>query len=151
MPPLHQIASPPPSRTPMAPARPDAAARERELRGPHRGGALRRVLLLLLVLGQAAAGVALMTEVLPYHGERPLELAILAVSTILFTWLSLGFWTAVTGFLALATHRDRLAISRTLAGAGEIPRDARTAVVMPICNEHVARVFAGIRATYTSL
>ena len=29
--------------------------------------------------------------------------------------------------------------------------DARTAIVMPICNEDVARVFAGLRATYESL
>jgi membrane glycosyltransferase len=28
---------------------------------------------------------------------------------------------------------------------------ARTAIIMPICNENVARVFAGLRAIYDSL
>ncbi|HCE07328.1 MAG TPA: hypothetical protein DEQ40_01770, partial [Oxalobacteraceae bacterium] len=28
---------------------------------------------------------------------------------------------------------------------------ARTAIVMPICNEDVSRVFAGLRATYESV
>ena len=32
-----------------------------------------------------------------------------------------------------------------------IAADARTAIVMPICNEDVPRVFAGLRATYESL
>ena len=32
-----------------------------------------------------------------------------------------------------------------------IASDARTAIVMPICNENVARVFAGLAATYDSL
>lgn len=146
-------AAPPLRRTPMAPA----AAPRRDAAPPPPGararaiGAARRVLLFALVLGQTAAGAWAMEAVLPYHGERPLELAILALFTVLFTWVSLGFWTAVAGFVALATRGDRLSIGRTLAGAGEIPRDARTAVVMPICDEHVARVFAGLRATYTSL
>jgi membrane glycosyltransferase len=136
----------------MAPARSGARAASEPAPVPaHAAGALRRLVLLVLVLGQTAAGAYLMTAVLPYHGERPLELAILALFTVLFTWVSFGFWTAVAGFLVLATRGDPLAIGRTLARAGEIPRDARTAVVMPICNEDVARVFAGLRATYTSL
>ena len=136
----------------MAPVRAGVRAAPCVEPGPgSAAGALRRLVLLLLVLGQTAAGAYLMTAVLPYHGERPLELAILSLFTVLFTWVSFGFWTAVAGFLVLATRRDRLAIGRTLTGAGEIPRDARTAVVMPICNEDVPRVFAGLRATYTSL
>jgi len=136
----------------MAPVRAGARGAPRFEPSPgSAAGALRRLVLLLLVLGQTAAGAYLMTAVLPYHGERPLELAILSLFTVLFTWVSFGFWTAVAGFLVLATRRDRLAIGRTLTGAGEIPRDARTAVVMPICNEDVPRVFAGLRATYTSL
>jgi membrane glycosyltransferase len=148
------LTAPPLRRTPMAPARPRVAAGEAAPRASRRAraeAAARRVALVLLVLAQTAAGAWCLTEVLPYHGERPLELAILGLFTVLFTWVSIGFWTAVAGFAVLATGRDRRSIVRTLAGAGEIPRDARTAVVMPICNEQVARVFAGLRATYTSL
>jgi membrane glycosyltransferase len=145
--------APPLRRTPMAPERPRVAPREPSP-GSRRAGAaaaLRRLLLLAVVLGQTVAGACAMTAVLPYHGERPLELAILALSTVLFTWVSFGFWTAVAGFAVLVTRGDPRAIGRTLARAGELPREARTAVVMPICNEQVARVFAGLRATYTSL
>ena len=92
--------------------------------------------------------------VLPYHGRGLLELAMLFVFAILFGWISAGFWTAVAGFVTLVLGHDRYAITRTISPstrATDIPDDARTAIVMPICNEDVARVFAGLRATYESL
>ena len=112
----------------------------------------RRTLLTVLVLAQTGAfAYGLVTSVLPYHGQQPLELAILSLSAILFAWVSLGFWTAVTGFVLLCCGRDRYAITRSVAPGTALPADARTAVIMPICNEHVARVFAGLRATYESV
>ncbi len=112
---------------------------------------LRRFLLFGLVLGQTAVAAHFMTEVLPYHGRRPLEIAILVLFALLFGWVSLGFWTGVVGFAVLLAGKDRHSITRTLRRVGEIPPDARTAVIMPICNEDVPRVFAGLRAAYTSL
>jgi len=113
---------------------------------------LRRLLLATLVLAQTGAfAYGLVNYVLPYHGQQWLELAILALSTILFGWVSLGFWTAVTGFVVLFLGRDRHAITRSVAPGTALPTDGRTAVVMPICNEAVARVFAGLRATYESV
>jgi membrane glycosyltransferase len=141
-------------RTPMAPGAPGRRAGGRA--GPGRAaawrdvGALRRVALLLLVAAQTGAAAWLTTAVLPYHGERPLEAAILALSTLLIAWVSVGFWTAVAGFLSLLAARARPAGAAPPA-AGELPAEARTAVVMPIANEDVARVFAGLEATYTSL
>jgi len=111
----------------------------------------RRVVLLALALLQTWLATMLMSAVLPYHGQEPLELAILVLFAILFTWVSLGFWTALAGFLVLATRGDRYAISRTAHAGAPIASDARTAIVMPIRNENVARVFAGLRATYESL
>src|SRR5262249_26127621 len=46
---------------------------------------------------------------------------------------------------------DRYAISRSARGDAPIDPQARTAVIMPIANENVQRVFAGLRATYRSL
>jgi len=115
----------------------------------------RRIVLLMLILGQTWLACDFMVRgVLPYHAQQPLELAILCVFAILFAWISAGFWTALAGFATLSTGRDRFAITRTIrpeARASDIPAVARTAVVMPICNEDVARVFAGLRATYESL
>jgi membrane glycosyltransferase len=113
---------------------------------------VRRTLLTVLVLAQTAAFVhGMATHVLPYHGAQPLEVAILSLSAILFGWVSLGFWTAITGFVLLCRGADRHAITRSVPPGTRIPADARTAVIMPICNEHVARVFAGLRATYESV
>ena len=55
-----------------------------------------------------------------------------------------GLWVTLRG-------GDRYLISRTAASETPLPAAARTAIVMPICNEDVQRVFAGLRATYESL
>jgi len=113
---------------------------------------VRRTIFTILALAQTVAFTYYMTtRILPYHGEQPLELAILCVSTILFAWVSLGFWTALSGFVLLCFGGDRHAITASASAGAPIPPDARTAIVMPIRNEHVARVFAGLRATYESL
>jgi membrane glycosyltransferase len=115
---------------------------------------LRRLLLLVLVLTGALAGGQTMLDVLPQHGRTPLEGAIVLLFGILFAWISAGFWTAVMGAWVL-TFGDRRSLSRALRDPAlrdaPIPQEARTAVVMPICNEHVATVFAGLRATWESL
>ena len=92
-----------------------------------------------------------MAVVLPYHGTQLLELAILGLFVPLFAWVSAGFWTALTGFLVLLSGRDRYRISRTAAAGAAIGEGARTAIVMPIANESVSRVFAGLQATFRSL
>jgi len=124
----------------------------RESRKLWRTALVRRSVFTILALAQAAAFAYYMTtRVLPYHGEQPLELAILSLSTILFAWVSLGFWTALSGVLLLVFGADRYAITRSAARVPTIPADARTAVIMPVRNENVARVFAGLRATYESV
>lgn len=113
-------------------------------------GNIRRAVLLALMLAQAVLGVYTMSRVLPYGGTTPPEIAIVAMFAILFCWILSGFWTAMAGFLALM-RGDPFLISRRTTGEQPIPEAARTAIVMPICNEDVARVMAGLRATYESL
>jgi membrane glycosyltransferase len=117
----------------------------------HRAAAVRRTLLVALVAVQTVAASGAMLAVLPYHGGQPLEIGILALFVVLFGWVSAGFWTAVMGFALLIRGRDRFAISASAAGEGALDPGARTAVIMPICNEDVTRVFAGLRATYESV
>jgi membrane glycosyltransferase len=116
-----------------------------------RSGNVRRIVLLLLMLAQTALATYFMSDVLPYHGEKPLEMLILGLFALLFCWVSAGFWTAMTGFLVLMRGDDPYLISHEAAGPRWIAPEARTAIVMPICNEDVARVFAGLRATYESV
>ncbi len=112
---------------------------------------VRRLVLLALVVAQTVLATDFMAGVLPYHGRQPLELGILGLFAILFLWVSAGFWTAMAGFVLQLRGHDRYAISTREAQGTPLAGDARTAIVMPICNENVARVFAGLRATYDSL
>ena len=117
----------------------------------HRAAAVRRIALLALVIAQTVLATDYMSAVLPYHGRQPIELGVLALFAILFLWVSAGFWTAMAGFVVQMRGRDRYMISAHEAGEIEIAPGSRTAIVMPICNENVARVFAGLRATHDSL
>ncbi|MBY4947596.1 glucans biosynthesis glucosyltransferase MdoH [Cupriavidus respiraculi] len=117
----------------------------------HPAGSHRRWVLLALVVLQTALATYFMTTVLPYKGRDPLEMVTAGLFAVLFSWVSAGFWTAMMGFLVLAKGGDRHLISRSATGTEPIAEEARTAVIMPIANEDVTRVFAGLRATYESL
>ncbi|MEO6030348.1 MAG: glucans biosynthesis glucosyltransferase MdoH, partial [Burkholderiaceae bacterium] len=130
-----------------APRPPRAAADTRPLM-------LRRVALLVLVVLGAIVGTSAMRDVLPQHGATPAGQALLLLFGLLFAWISAGFWTGLMGAWVLLSGRDRHAVTNVLRGAAgraDIPADARTAIIMPICNEHVPTVFAGLRATCESL
>lgn len=119
--------------------------------GLARAALRRRTGLLFLTLGQTWLATDYMATVLPYQGRQPLEIAMLVLFAMLFAWISAGFWTAVAGFFLLLFGKDRHAISKHAPHDASIDPAARTAIIMPICNEDVARVFAGLRATYESL
>ncbi|HEV7491287.1 MAG TPA: glucans biosynthesis glucosyltransferase MdoH [Rhodanobacteraceae bacterium] len=165
---LRLISAPPIRRTSMAPepwrlgtifpllSRRRRAARADDSPSPNRrpwrfAAALRRLVLLFLVFAQTVLATDFMAGVLPYHGRQPLELGILALFAILILWVSAGFWTAMAGFVLQLRGHDRYAISARDARHASLADGVRTAIVMPICNEDVARVFAGLRATYDSV
>jgi membrane glycosyltransferase len=132
--------------------------RSAELVEWQRDGRVRRIVLLALTLVQTAVAGALMMESLPAHGGTLLERLVLVLFLILFFWVSAGFWTAMAGFLVLVKG-DRHGVGNfSNASPGQTAVQGRhdvaplkTAIVMPICNEDVARVFAGLRATYESV
>lgn len=112
----------------------------------------RRILLVVLILSTTAVASGYMANILPHQGRSGLELVLVIFFGLLFAWISIGFWTALLGFTVLWRRFDRFAITRTLddrqPAAGAQPR---TAILIPVYNESVDRVFAGIRATYRSL
>ena len=115
---------------------------------------LRRVLLLVLVALGAIIGTDYMIDIMPQHGRDWAERGLLALFAILFAWVSAGFWTAVLGAWVLLRRGDRHSVTNVLRGEGAhapIAPEARTAIIMPICNEDVPTVFAGLRATCESL
>ncbi|WP_261434222.1 glucans biosynthesis glucosyltransferase MdoH [Serratia ficaria] len=136
-------------------------------------GSMRRYVLLVLMLVQTGIATWYMKTILPYQGwalidplamldqdlmqsvlqllPYVLQIGILILFAILFCWVSAGFWTALMGFLQLLIGKDKYSISSTIKGDEPINPAHRTALIMPICNEDVERVFAGLRATYESV
>ena len=132
-----------------------------DIPGPARGaGRRRRFVLLTLALVPSLYATYVLHGLLPtvVTANATVDTAIawgegalLVVFALLSCWLAAGFWTAMMGFFVLAVGGDRHLISRSAAPATRLSREARTAIVMPICNEDVRRVFAGLRATYESV
>lgn len=114
--------------------------------------AWRRVLLLSLIIVPTAIACRTMAAVLPSGGGAPLEVVLLILFSILFAWISVGFWTAFLGFVLLMKGVNRLSPSQVLKGDESIEDErARTAILIPIYNEEVKRVIAGLRTVYRSL
>jgi membrane glycosyltransferase len=112
----------------------------------------RRLLLAALVLIPSTIASGFMVNVLPHQGSTWLEFAIVLFFGALFGWISIGFWTALLGFLTLIGRRRRFAItSIDPSDTAEFHPAGRTAIVMPICEEPVDRVFAGLKAIHDSL
>ena len=101
----------------------------------------RRWLYLFLVLASTVAASTQMVGVLQIDGLTWREAAILVLFAILFAWIASSFWLAVFGAWARWTKADLL----PLKPAAETSA-ARTAILMPVYNEDVARVFSGVRA-----
>ncbi len=143
-----------PSATVSA-ADPDREARRRSRAGWNRRGHLRRaVLTTLVVVPSVAAGFAFLGT-LPGRVWLPAEIALAVFFGALFGWISLGFWTAVFGFYVQLRGGDGFAITRDRGeprerGVSQDPA-CRTALAVPICDESVPRVFAGLRAMRESL
>ena len=114
---------------------------------------VRRLALLALVLLGAWVGTHAMVQILPEHGASWAEKGLLTLFGVLFGWISAGFWTGVMGAFVLLRGPGRGPLMRGLADEPVRPIEAgaRTAIVMPICNEHVPTVFGGLSATIDSL
>lgn len=112
----------------------------------------RRLMMISLIVFTAAPAVMTMGSVLPHKGNTPLELTILIFFSALFSWVSIGFWTALAGFYTLMRHTDRVTVTHDMDLNDAKPRtNVRTAILFPVCKEDMDRVMAGVKATYLSL
>ena len=104
---------------------------------------------LLTVLTTAFAST-LFAGVQPDYDNAWLGYGQIALFALLSAWVVTGFLTGLMGFWVMV-RGDKYALSvRSVAGYTLAP-DARTAIIMPICNEDVNTVFAGLRATCESV
>lgn len=111
----------------------------------------RRAALVALIVLSAVGAAAALWSAWPTEQMSVLRVVVLGLFALLFGWIAAGFWTAVAGFLVLLRGGDSLAPTRDIDPRTPISPLARTAIVMPVCNEHVPTVFAGLRATMESL
>lgn len=83
-------------------------------------------------------------------GMIAVEWALLLLFVILFSQIALGFVTALLGFYVINRGGDSRQITRTIKPGEDVPL-AGTAVIMPVFNEDVSRVFEGLRVIYRSV
>ena len=88
-----------------------------------------------------------------HEGLRLSELGLLVVFVPLYYQLNVGFWTAVFGLWLMNRPKDDpLDLWRTLTPEDRVrPIEATTAIIIPVFNEDVTRVYEGLRSMYHSL
>ncbi|NDU92141.1 MAG: glucans biosynthesis glucosyltransferase MdoH [Ferrovum sp.] len=129
---------------------PEIPLLQHELAPWERAAARRRGALLALIAFTAGGGALLLAGAQPLWDHPVLRSAQWLLFVVLFAWVAAGFFTALMGFW-VQLRPDPFALSLAQARAQPLGGDARTAVIMPICNENVGTVFAGLRATCESL
>jgi membrane glycosyltransferase len=111
----------------------------------------RRAGLLAAVGLSATAATLVLAQPAAADGLDWIESAHLLLFFLLFGWVSAGCFTALAGYLSLLRGDPHaLSVDRLAAGAAPDPA-ARVALAMPICNEDIDTVIAGLRDTCESL
>lgn len=111
----------------------------------------RRTRVATLVLALTAPAVVVMADLHARSGFDGWKVVHLILFTILFALLAFGVAQAWVGFRLRRMGGDSLRIVRTLDPGDDGSIEAPTAVIMPICNEDVRRVFEGLRTIYESV
>lgn len=115
-----------------------------------KAAARRRLVFALLTLISTVGATALFAGAQPEYGNPWLEYGHIALFSILSGWVVTGFVTALMGFY-VSLRGDPHTLSAREVEHHPMNPQARTAIIMPICNEDVATVFAGLRATCESV
>jgi membrane glycosyltransferase len=110
----------------------------------------RRFLFFSAIFGLTSLATWFMADLLWRDGISGLEIVLLGLFVVLFAHISAGFCTALVGFYVLNRGGDSCRITGTIAPGEEVPL-ASTAIVMPVFNEDVSRVFEGLRVIYRSV
>jgi len=131
--------------------RPNAAAQAAPELPWQRVARRRRLALVVLIILPALLASRIFADGLAPDVSDWLGWLELGLFGALSAWILAGFWTGVIGFFTLARGGDPAGLSAAEVQGRPIDRRARTAIVMPICNEHVPTVFAGLRSTCESL
>ncbi len=115
-----------------------------------RAAARRRFAFMMLTLLSTVIASSLFASVQPDYDNLWLEYGQIGLYGLLSGWVVTGFVTALMGFY-VSVRGDKYSLSAKQVAHHPMNPEARTAIIMPICNEDVATVFAGLRATCESV
>lgn len=110
----------------------------------------RRLFFLMLVTIPAVLATEQMWAVLPERENIWLASILVGFFGLLFIWISLGFWTIMAGLWVMWHGCDRFGIKLPPARKCSV-QNVRTAILMPIYNEDIRRVSAGLETVYRSV
>lgn len=138
----------------MARRRPAGVARQKRtpetLEPWQQAARRRRGTFLLLTLISTALATSLFADMQPNYDNAWLEYGQIALFALLSAWVVTGFMTAMMGFY-VTLFGDAHTLSAKNVQHHKLDESTRTAIIMPICNEDVRTVFAGLRATCESV
>ncbi len=110
----------------------------------------RRFLFFSAIFAFTSIAAWFMADLLWRNGLSGIEVALLVLFVVLFAHVAAGFCTALVGLYVINRGGDSSRITNTLAPGEDAPL-ASTAIVMPVFNEDVSRVFEGLRVIYRSV
>jgi membrane glycosyltransferase len=131
--------------------------------GAARGIRARRAVFIALIVATTAGAIGLLSGSIQQDGLSPLEVLLILLYAVLFSWICTAFWTAFAGFVIRLRGIRRWDIeacarsepTASAAFSGSPLTQSRTlpptALVMPIYNEEPEYVFARLRAILESL
>ncbi len=113
---------------------------------------LRRILFFALVLTSTWLAGRWMGTIVSPEGVITLKWMIVAIFSVLFGWISMTFWTAVMGFFLLLQEKDSFKKPQAQGFMEkEISSQTQIAIVVPVYNEEVRKVFSRLQVMYKSL
>ncbi|HEY5581291.1 MAG TPA: glucans biosynthesis glucosyltransferase MdoH [Rhodoferax sp.] len=110
----------------------------------------RRAVFLLLTVISTVLATSLFTDIQPDYDNVFLQYGQATLFALLSAWVVTGFMTAMMGFYVML-RGDSHSLSSKKVQHHTLDDATRTAIIMPICNEDVRTVFAGLRATCESV
>ncbi len=113
--------------------------------------AFRRAVFFGAIIATTGLGTWLMWRTFRPEGISVLEWIQLVLFVLLFQQIATGFWLALLGFLTKLGGGDPARIARSITTDDLNGPTPPTAIVIPIYNEDVVRVFGGIEAMWNGL
>ncbi|MCC8194838.1 MAG: glucans biosynthesis glucosyltransferase MdoH [Deltaproteobacteria bacterium] len=114
-------------------------------------GNIRRLILLALIIVPSLFAASIMYTLLPVTTGVLFNSVITALFGVLFSWISIGFWSSLAGCVIVLRKVDRFSVTAGLPDDCRLTDDFRTALLFPVYNEDTRMVAEGVRTVFASL